>query len=127
MVLLIDGGREVNVLKGARALRTATGVDIRLRSGPSDGAITVRELDETWLTAAVTLTNRSRRDVRIAHLDLLRLKIATGSAFGGTARGLRMLSNPRGMGYFAGTRDLVPGKQPDLYDLGPIRPNGGLA
>jgi len=125
MGLLVEGGREVNVLKTARVTVTADATVIRFRSGAIAGVITVTARDEAWLAMDVALTNRSRSDVRIVHLDLLRLTIATGFAFGGRPRGLRMLSNPRGMGYFAGTRDLVPAKQPDLYDLGPIRPNGG--
>lgn len=125
--LLAEGGKEANVLKGARVAATAARLDLRFRAGALEGRMRFRMREGKWLTIATSLTNRTRKEVRVAHLDLLRLASARGFAFGGDRRDLRMLTNPRGMAYYAGTRDLVPGKRPDLYDLGPSRPNGGQA
>ena len=124
--LLLEEGREVNVLKGATIRAQATSLVISFRSGAISGEMRFGVRHDAWLCVQVALTNRSRKDVRVEHLDVLRLESAKGFAFGGKTQDLRLLSNPRGMGYFAGTRDLTPSKRPDLYDLGPIRPNGGL-
>jgi hypothetical protein len=123
--LLVEEGREVEILRGARVRASATALELRFRAGAIEGSMRFRVRHGRWLTLETAVTNRTRQEVRLAHLDFLRLQRASGFDFGGSPRDLRLLSNPRGMGPFAGTRDLIPRKKPDVYDLGPIRANGG--
>ncbi len=128
--LLIEGGTEAQVLKKARVdFHRGSSAHHRplFRAGGLDGAMVFRQRADAWLGMSLALTNRSRADVRLAHVDVLRLESASGFAFGGKPRDLRLLSNPRGMAYFAGTRDILPKKGADQYDLGPNRPNGAQA
>ncbi len=125
--LLIEGAKEVNCLKQARVSTGPKAMVIRFRSGAIEGSFTIRQRAPDWIALSASLTNRSRKEVRIEHLDFLRFPNAKGFAFGGKPGDVRLLSNPRGMAYYAGTRALVPPKKEDIYELGPIRPNGGLA
>jgi hypothetical protein len=119
--------KELNILRGAQVTATKTALDIRFTALGLAGRMRFRVQHGVWLTLDTQLTNRSRADVRILHLDFLRLADATGFDFGGVPGNLRLLSNPRGMGYYAGTRDLLPRKRADGYDLGPVRRDGGQA
>jgi hypothetical protein len=124
--LLIEDGDEINVLRRAKVVIGASTLEVRFRVGALDGRLRFGQRDPDWLTIQASLTNRSRRDVRVESFDFLRFERARGFGFGGDPRDLRLLSNPRGMGPFAGTRALLPTSRDDLYDLGPSRSNGGM-
>jgi hypothetical protein len=125
--LAVEGAGESNVLRRANVVAGRSSLEVRFRSGAFSGRLRFGLVKGRWLTVDAALTNRSRREARVERLDFLRFERAGGFAFGGDRRDLRLLSNPRGMAYYSGTRDLLPSKRPDPYDLAPSRPNGGMA
>lgn len=125
-LLTVEGqARPLAVLQGARRVRAAHDLVVERRLGTLLVRLQARSLDGNWTSLAVRVTNRGRKPVRIGPLDL-RLPIRRGLQFGGSPQQLRLLSNPRGMGFYAGTRWLLPRRRSDRYDLGPSRPQGGM-
>jgi len=120
-VILVEGGDGINFLKGAEVKIHDDAMEIHYCGDIISCVMTFAVKHGKWLCMNITVTNDSDREIRIEYADFLEFKSDLGFDFGGNTKDIRLLSNPRGMGPFAGTRDLIPTEKPDIYDLTPGR------
>ena len=122
--LRIEGGVEVNFLQDARIDVQPDALIASFEVGMLAGSLTFSDHDGDWLAMDIAVRNAGPEDVRLAFLDFLRCRSDEGFDFGGKPEDMRLLCNARGMGFYVGTRALLPEAQADLYDLGSIRRDG---
>ena len=125
--VLIENEEKINFLKNADVRISDDRLETCFNNGVVFCGISFTVKNGGWLSMNFTIRNETAKDILIEHADFLRFIGAAGFNFGGDPGDVRLLCNPRGMGPYAGVRDLIPKEKPDIYDLGPNRPAELLA
>ena len=120
--ILVENDCEINFLKEAEVNVSDNSMEVHYNNGIISCDMVFNLKNDKWLRMNFSVRNESNREFRIERADFLKFKSAEGFDFGGDPGDIRLLCNPRGMGPYAGTRDLLPSERPDIYDLGPGRP-----
>ena len=120
--LLVENGMAVNFLKQAEVRISEETLEVCFNNGVISGSMSFTAKNDKWLAMHFSVHNESEKEIRIEHVDFFRFTSAKGFDFGGKSEDIRLFCNGRGMGPYVGTRDLVAIEDPDIYDLGPIRP-----